>query len=137
MTNSPLHRLSTEAPELTLAEFFTARLDELAVMAPAEHYGPREAPEREWEWCPRARSGPLGDLPGGPDAECECDNPARRAYYLADIAAKRRTLAAWEQWATTDRTDYGDALFYGLSLAIKALASAFATHPDYRQEWAP
>lgn len=41
----------------------------IEVTPPVRHYTPFE---REWLWCPKARKGPLGDLPGGPDAECEC-----------------------------------------------------------------
>lgn len=61
---------------------------------------------------------------------------------LADIAAKRRIVDAAEQAIARSTADDHDpaagmlAAEYSLRV-LPALALPFASHPDYRQEWAP
>lgn len=66
----------------------------------------------------------------------ELEHVARHdpARVLADIAAKRRILAAHEKWCD----GYCEAGFDAAHMwSIKALASAYDARPGYREEWRP
>jgi hypothetical protein len=72
-----------------------------------KHWGPAANPEREWEWCPRARTEEYcrgTDLEWGPDAPCEC-------------------AAEWPDYKQVP--------------LLRLLALPYADHPDYRPEWKP
>jgi hypothetical protein len=71
----------------------------------AEHRGPREVPEREWEWCPKVRTAEFcqgTDLEWGPGAPCEC-------------------AASWPD--------------HRRAPLLRLLALPYAGHPDFRPEW--
>jgi hypothetical protein len=65
---------------------------------------------------------------------------ARRT--LADVAAKRLLVDAFDQ-ATQYRHTPGpgseqlEGRIDGFEEAVRFIASAWSTHPDYRSEWAP
>lgn len=66
----------------------------------------------------------------------------RSARVLAEVQAKRQILIAFEAAFTADvRGAVGvgaqDGLISGLTEAVKQLASVYADHPDYREEWKP
>lgn len=123
---------------MTRAEFLLARIayDEVEAWTPPEHYAPFE---REWEWCPKARTEPLGDLPG-PEAPCECWvatwKPSRRV--LAECAAKRIIVEHSEVWA---RTLYWTPVGYSaegatayrmaMDWVLEQMASVYADHADF------
>ena len=77
--------------------------------------------------------------PGRETGECDCGVPAR---VLAEVEAKRAILTALDA-ATTDSVggavgvDAQDGLVSGLHYAARQLASVYASHPDYRDEWRP
>jgi len=78
----------TIAANRVLAECEVKRRIVERVPAVIEHDAPFE---RKWEWCPKARTEPLGDLPWGPDAECECGADAENVkggnWFLRVLAA--------------------------------------------------
>ncbi|WP_053207932.1 DUF6221 family protein [Jiangella muralis] len=64
------------------------------------------------------------------------------AYVLADIAAKRRIVDMYERAVRVEagETDARLRPFWteeraAFQRAVEALATAYATHPDYRPEW--
>lgn len=128
----------------TLAEFILARVAEDEAMARVrpEHYAPFE---REWEWCPKARTEPLGDL-GGPDDPCECGvdswQPDPRA--LRESRAMRRIVALHDgahECSCYDHTGDVNNCAWVLDgddcSTLRDLAEVWSDHPDYRQEWRP
>jgi hypothetical protein len=83
------------------------RMIEDLVAESAEHWGPRESPEREWEWCPKVRTREFcahTDLEWGPDAPCECG-------------------AEWPAYKQVPLLRY--------------FTLPYADHPDFREEWLP
>ena len=64
-------------------------------------------------------------------------DPAR---VLAECAAKRRIVEQCEEMCERDRMDAGTGYWEVAAdaslAAVRALASVYADHPDYRQEWA-
>jgi hypothetical protein len=63
-------------------------------------------------------------------------DPAR---VLVECEAKRRIVEEWREadayYASDKDAPAGE--LYGLETAIKHLASVYAGHPDYREEWRP
>ena len=120
---------------MTLTEFLLARIaeDEVVARERPPHYAPFE---REWEWCPEARSEPLGDL-GGPGDGCTCgvDTWKPSAHVLAECKAKRRIVNA-------HRAGFPDEDRYAMGWhdmhvwSLYQMAAVYADHPDYQQEWA-
>lgn len=130
----------------TLVEFLTARLDEAERIARDATHGP-------WSWQelpPPAKYGLVGAsgrslvvpsrtpdvYPSKYDARfIEANDPSR---VLADIAAKRAIVARCgggvrQQELNPRRYDFDTAERH----ALRALASVYKAHPDYREEWAP
>lgn len=103
---------------MTLTEFMTARLDEMYAEVDIYHDA-------------RCTTHP-----------CGCGLPE---WLRADIAAKRATIAATEQaWGRSvadDPNPEGSEWLlghrWGLREACQHLASVYADHEDYQQEWAP
>lgn len=90
-------------------EFLEARLDE----------------DEAW-----AEDAPSQERPRDPD------DPAR---VLRDVAAKRRIIAMYEApayggWDPADRAE-ASGRREGLREVIRALASVYGWHEDYREEW--
>jgi len=133
-----------------LVAFLRARLDEEKAGAKAATDGPWAA------WDGPALHG-LGDLihpvltpgqkPGSRasivtaswlDAEhIASHDPAR---VLAEVEAKRQLVEAYAEVAANDVDEpyeYAYGWANGLGLAVRCLASSYASHPDYRAEWAP
>lgn len=110
---------------MTIAEFLNARYDEAK--------DPSEIPHGLG--CSYVADGDrFGLLP------CDCGIPA---LWLADIAAKRRVVDYMRR-QILDATEYyaTDAKEATLSAtcansALRALASVYSDHPDYREEWKP
>lgn len=124
----------------TLVEFLLARIDEQADAAEQAATHPHlvgHTMSCDW-W---------GDVPGS----CTCDAAAR---VLADCAARRAIVRAFEE--ERPRRDiynrgYDDgllttsddlrsrlasnALCRGLEIALQALATPYAGHPDYCDDW--
>lgn len=69
---------------------------------------------------------------GGPFA---VDHPA---YVLADLAAKRRIVSLFSPTLADEMRaasgEWDEVAFRG-DQALRALASVFADHPDFRPEW--
>jgi hypothetical protein len=133
---------------MTITEFLTARLDEDEAVA-------RACGDAPWELLPEARQvnvaaeairnekwkyGRMGYVASFEHVEnarhVALHDPAR---VLADVAAKRAIVAAW---AAADAaagpypgTDAGVEM--GLFEAIHHLASVYADHLDWREEWRP
>lgn len=112
---------------MTIVEFLTARLDEDAAQFDL-------AAEAEAEYCrhdgmPDTTAQEIKDYwlrPGGTDWP----------RTLADIAAKRAIVArcgreARQQELNPRRYDFDTSERH----ALRALASVYADHPDYQQEW--
>lgn len=60
---------------------------------------------------------------------------------LGEVAAKRRILDAWQAVYDDIQEPYtGDQRMgegFGLDHAVQCLATAYADHPDFREEWKP
>lgn len=97
---------------LTLTEFLSARLDE-------DH---ADVIYR------------VGDEGGDPLA----DGPRTVRRALREVEAKRRIVALAQEAATSASTSgmYAAAEDY-LECVLREVASAYADHPDYRNEWCP
>lgn len=83
------------------------RMIEDLVAESTEHWGPRESPEREWEWCPKVRTREFcahTDLEWGPDAPCEC-------------------AVEWPD--------------YRRMPLLRYFTLPYVDHPDCREEWLP
>jgi len=105
-----------------LITFLRARLDELEASAPSGHfvYDIESVIQR----CPAARDPErCGDLQYG-EENCDCGLTARRAYALADVAAKRQII------------ELVIGAYAGYAV-LPLLALPFAGHPDCREEWRP
>lgn len=128
----------------TLTEFLLARIaeDEAAARAvpPLDHnydMGGRRQDER----FTFGRSLP-SSADGMGNWSKHRDSPTTRAHFerwhpariLADCEAKRRIVEMWV--ARADDHPVTTAHRTGLGLAIKALASVYADHPDYNPTWA-
>ncbi len=63
------------------------------------------------------------------------------AYVLADIAAKRAILAAYDSmandWTHFDQTEGEHAREYALREVVRHLTSVYADHSDYKEDWKP
>lgn len=109
-----------------LITFLRARYDDLEAKAPSEHF---VGSESQVHRCPAARDPEdCGDLEHG-EENCDCGLTARRAYALADMAAKRQIIGL----CATETDETG-----GKPLAIRALlllASPFVGHPGYDEIW--
>lgn len=124
-----------------LIEFLRARLDEdfeavrlalgVNVMAGIQHGEP--APR--WVPSPKGDAG-VWDTDGVPRVKFvwsrERDHIVRHdpARVLAEVEAKRRIVDRYA-WLR-EHGDTGDAAW-----VLPLLAAVYATHPDYRPEWAP
>lgn len=90
----------------------------------------RDEPETGWWWSEDAES--------APERHIARHDPAR---VLADVAAKRAIVEAYEGAELergddpNDETRIADATT--LRWVVCVLASAYAQHPDYREEWRP
>jgi hypothetical protein len=72
---------------------------EAVIRNPSEHWGPREAPEAEWTWCPKARTREFcegTDLEWGPDAPCECDRAALLRLLAQPFADQPAYRTEWK-----------------------------------------
>ena len=58
---------------------------------------------------------------------------------LRDVEAKRRIIAIYEEAVPQYQAhrDWPAGELDGLRTAIACLATAYADHPDYREEWKP
>jgi hypothetical protein len=109
---------------MTLTEFLTARLDEDEAAARDALSGGRLHEPEPW----RAVGWPASEHPG-PVVLIDPDR------VLADVAAKRRILARHYVPRGDDlRTDEDTPAPEWL---IRDLASVYADHSDYRDEWRP
>ena len=123
----------------TIIEFLNARLDEDEAKATAAARGAT--------WVASQRDGVVDlddthghQIAGGDgglawsDAEFMAHHDPARA--LREIAAKRLLLAQWADRYSTNphivSTEVSDAVD-----VLHALATVYADHPDYRQEWTP
>ena len=77
------------------------------------------------------------------DGDCICEYPAR---VLAEVEAKRWLLAQYVEHERMDRETFEAEGQHARSLvslraayldAVRALASVYTDHPDYREEWRP
>lgn len=59
------------------------------------------------------------------------------AHVLADLEAKRRIVASFEQSERHAGTGEFGYHTVGLRLAVRCLASAYSDHPDYDADWSP
>jgi hypothetical protein len=111
---------------MTMAQFYAARLDELAARAWAIHDVDRcDALLYE------------DDLPGAALAtapECDCGYPAQ---ILREVEAGRKLLAEYERLARLSRLMRGVNPPSVLELAVKLRAAVYNDHPDYDPAWAP
>jgi len=125
---------------MTIVEFLTARLDEREYWCTPRagersHWiGPHDS---ECDALVRDGYGDRGELP------CSCGEPAR---VLADIAAKRAILELLDELLIVSPSGHGnDQIQINAALELAAerakvmrlLASVYADHPDYREEWKP
>jgi hypothetical protein len=110
-----------------LAAFLAARLDEDEWIAQG---AARTDDGHGGQWLP------VHFGAGGFDARVD-DHIARHdpARTLREVEAGRALLADHE--GTRAITGDDDEYVSGLAFAIRALASAWSDHPDYREEWKP
>jgi hypothetical protein len=116
-----------------LVKFLRARLDE-------DEQTAREAGNRRWlvqdnmiELWPEREDDGFMSWPTRADARHAArHDPAR---VLAEVEAKRRIIA---EHHPVDPCDAHDASFDTIPCdTLLALASVYAEHPDYREEWKP
>lgn len=84
-----------------------------------------------------AEQGVDGALDGAVATHHARHDPAR---VLAEVEAKRATLAEYAEFAANDIDDpheYAYGWASGLGLAVRHMVSTYADHPDYREEWRP
>lgn len=117
---------------MTIVEFLTARLDEAEAIARAAYYeGQVWLPEEEsvFSW-------PDDEVVTITRRKAEARHIAECApsVILADIAAKRAIV---HQYTLLRPFDWPKAFVETLELNLHALASVYADHDDYRQEWKP
>lgn len=111
-----------------LRAFIEARLDEderaanKAARFPYDH--PLDAP---WE---RARIAVERRAAASSDPHIARQNPARS---LREVAAKRAILQAAADYSP--ELEHGDNGEWALDFALRALASAWSDHQDFRPEW--
>lgn len=79
----------------------------------------RIADDEDFAWADLRDYGPEGDDP---------TNLMAPSRWLAECEAKRRIVQEHE-WS------YRDVAESGLKSALRILASVYADHPDYREEW--
>jgi len=122
---------------ITLAEFLAARLDELEAAAKASE-GHSLFGGSGIYVAPRADGPVTVVLPSHLAIFIALNDPA---HVLADVAAKREILAAWQ--AAESRRPHDDAEYAhghadgvadGLELAVRSLATAWKSHPDWRDD---
>lgn len=128
-----------------IVEFLNARLDDdeaYARMAFAEHND--ATPEWSEPWSGSVLTGPREDpiltFDSGISRHMVRHDPAR---VLREAAAKRSLVTMYAKVADMDDgTDvwafsgaHGQA--NGLGIAVRALASVYADHPDYEEAWKP
>jgi len=112
---------------LTLVDFLRARLGE----DESDHYPYQPSDD--------------GDFTTPTSGCVHCGIPANQAgdrcRVLADVEAKRRIVAMWEDAeadaARLPHTPEAQAVEHALREALGALAATYASHPEYRSEWAP
>lgn len=66
--------------------------------------------------------------------------PAADPAVLADLDAKAAIVQAYAAVEANDidePSEYAYGWANGLGLAVRALATAYANHPDYKQDWRP
>jgi hypothetical protein len=104
---------------MTLVEFLTARLDEDEAMA-------QRASDHPDAWGVMANDN-YGYL---------LVQPAR---VLADVKAKRAIVELRAALSQMDRADdrWEAGHIQSADFAVRHLATAYADHPDYREEWKP
>ena len=102
------------AKAMTLTEFLLARIAEDEAVA--QDHAPEEYPD-----------GVAVGVFGWSDMELLTINPAR---VLAECAAKRRIVERADRMTDDDEFEQDGWRLLG------TLASVYADHPDYRQEWA-
>lgn len=108
-----------------------------------EHYGCRVnlASVEEWRTDASDHGWPVRTMPRVvADEMVEVDSSAAGhivrhdpARVLREVAAKRRLLA--EASAYSPELEHGDNGEWAFDLAVRALASVWSDHPDYRPEW--
>ena len=120
-----------------LVAFLNARLDEAAARAWAVHDVEKcDALLYEEDMAAAAARTP----------DCDCGYPARA---LREVAIKRTVTETWEGWPDYDlppgvhdgRDDSersrDEAVREALEAVVRAFATAWSDHADYRMEWAP
>lgn len=119
----------TTAPPVTIVEFLTARLDEDE--ARFEQEVEAETERYRHDGMPDATTQETRDYWLRVPVETEWPR------YLAEIAAKRAIVARCgrevrQQELNRRRHDFDTSERH----ALRALASVYSDHPDYREEWA-
>ena len=106
---------------MTLTEFLLARIaEDEAWTAEHPHFGDGSAPDYVPPWWTRVL------------AECEAKRRIM-ALHDFDFVAPAGAESSWDEF-TSCRTCRGDSGEYPCP-TLRALASVYADHPDYRQEW--
>lgn len=124
-----------------IVEFIRARLDEDEQEAHAAFSGQMD-PENGWGSDGRAVTPHVGVIHEDVQrAHVIKWNPAR---VLSGVAAKRRVVDAYVErstsmpdWGGAEHDDYPGGERDGLSFAVRAVASEWSGHPNFRREWAP
>jgi hypothetical protein len=136
---------------MTITEFLEARIGEDEAVARAATDGPWRYDQRKVNAIDRSESvfaglsgvsattvastGPADDTPSMNDARHIARHDPFRV--LAECAAKRAILADRKRIDRSAGMDYWHAGYSDANYdALRSLAAVYATHPDYRQEWA-
>lgn len=112
----------------TLPEFILARIaEDEAAARPYETAVLEDAPVVAWGFGQATTKRQMRAL-------ADCEAKRRIVDWLTEVIAdKERVLADPDPamvWA-------GDQHLNAMALAVQALASVYADHPDYREEWRP
>lgn len=87
---------------------------------------------------PQAEFKPCGHAIYDPAALDRYKQPAAAPFVLADIHAKRQQIAHYQRVAAHAETHPDYALAAGAcAISLRHMATVYAEHPEYRQEWAP
>ncbi|MEU3527533.1 DUF6221 family protein [Streptomyces sp. NPDC038707] len=121
-----------------LVEFLRARLDEDEQIAGVAA-GLQADPENGWGVSGHAITPHIGVVHED-EARMHIarHDPAR---VLREADAKRQVIREWEDARATAEADQGDVsarvALLAFTITLSALASVYADHPDYREEWRP
>ena len=79
---------------------------------------------------------PGGDLvPVMRRLQAECEAKRRIIERVTEDAALYREV--FDEVRPTDAEDFTNGAIWGIEYALLCLASVYAGHPDYREEWRP